>query len=264
MTRYAQSLVISILIGFILLYLPLSAFAQILPGDVSYGVAQIVDITDQEAQPAQIIGTSKTGFYVTKSEYDATIYGVIAQIPAITFIDRDDYESKHQVVTNGNALVQVTASNGPISEGDPITSSGKKGIGMKASRPGIIVGTALEAFNPDDLNRVGTINVKVEVRYFSYDQSNQSIFDVFKISLFTAANEQPPVFFKYFTAGLIVIGSILLGFYFFGKVAAKGVDALGRNPLASKMIQIGIIINVIITVATIASGLIIAIIILRL
>lgn len=244
--------------------MPLQVAAQIQPQDVSYGVAQIVEIKEEGVEPALIIGTSKSGFYLTKEEYDTNIYGVVAQIPAITFVDTDDYADKQQVITSGNAILTVTAANGPIQEGDPITSSGKKGIGMKAAKPGMIIGTALEAFNPDDLSRTGKINIKVEVRYFSYSETNDSILDVFKISLFTAANEQPPVFFKYFTSGLIVIGSTLLGFYFFGRVAAKGVDALGRNPMASRMIQFGIIINVIITVATIASGLIIAIIILRL
>jgi F0F1-type ATP synthase membrane subunit c/vacuolar-type H+-ATPase subunit K len=264
MARYAYRIFAYILFGLVVLSTPLQVVAQIQSKDVSYGVAQIVKIKGENIQPAMIVGTSKDGFYLTEKDFDENIYGVVAQIPAITFIDTDDYKNKHQVITSGNAILTVTASNGPIAEGDPITSSDKRGLGMKASRPGMIIGTALEAFNPDDLSRTGKINIKVEVRYFSYTETNESILDVFKISLFTAANEQPPVFFKYFTSGFIVIGSILLGFYYFGKVAAKGVDALGRNPMASRMIQFGIIINVIITVATIGSGLIIAIIILRL
>ncbi len=264
MVRFAYRKVFCILFIVALLIAPFSVFAQILPETVSYGVAQIVEIPDEDVAPALIVGTSKDGFYLPTKEYDENIYGVVAELPAITFIDTEDYAQQQQVVTTGNALLQVSTANGPIAEGDPITTSGVKGIGMKATSPGMVVGTAMEPFNSDDPNEIGKINIKVEVHFFSLDQINQSIFDVFKLSLFTAANEQPPVFFKYFTAGLVVIGSILLGFYFFGRVAAKGVDALGRNPLASRMIQLGIIINVVITVATIASGLIIAIIILRL
>jgi hypothetical protein len=63
-----------------------------------------------------------------------------------------------------------------------------------------------------------------------------SIFDLFQLSLMTVANEQPPVFFKYIIAGFVVIGSVMLGFYFFGQVASRGIDALGRNPLAGKMV----------------------------
>ncbi len=247
-----------------LLCAPFSVFAQILPETVSYGVAQIVEIEDEDVAAAMIVATSKDGFYLPIEEYDENLYGVVAELPAITFINTDDYAQKQQVITTGNALLQVSTANGPIAEGDPITTSGVKGVGMKATSPGMAVGIATEPFISEDPNEIGKISIKVQVHYHSIDTVNRSIFDIFKLSLFTAANEQPPVFFKYFTAGFVVIGSILLGFYFFGRVAAKGVDALGRNPLASRMIQVGIIINVVITVATIASGLIIAIIILRL
>lgn len=264
MIRFVNRGLSCIVSALIILLMPFAVSAQILPETVSYGVAQIVEIKDPQVSAAMIVSTSKDGFFLTTKEYDENIYGVVAELPAITFIDTDDYAQKQQVVTTGNALVQVSAENGPIQEGDPITSTTKKGIGMKATKPGMVVGTALENYNPQNKEEVGKINIKVEVRYFSFQAVNSSLLDVFKLSLFTAANEQPPIFFKYFTSGLVVIGSILLGFYFFGRVAAKGVDALGRNPLASKMIQLGIIINVIITIATIASGLIIAIIILRL
>jgi F0F1-type ATP synthase membrane subunit c/vacuolar-type H+-ATPase subunit K len=70
--------------------------------------------------------------------------------------------------------------------------------------------------------------------------------------------------FKYFIAALIVFASFFFGFYIFGRVAGKGVEALGRNPLASKMIEMGIVMNVVITVVIILSGLGLALVILRL
>ena len=232
--------------------------------EISYGVAQYVAIDDTNVKDAQIVTSSKQGFHISAKEYEESIYGVVAQKPAITFIDTPNNENKSQVVTSGTAVIIVTGQNGPIYKGDPITSSKTKGAGMKAKRPGVIIGTALENFVPKDTSTVGRINVRIDIRFFSMDVATSSFIDVFKLSMFSAANEQPPVFFKYFTAGFTIMGSILLGFYFFGRVAAKGIEALGRNPLASRMIQIGIMINVIITIATIVCGLIIAIVILRL
>jgi F0F1-type ATP synthase membrane subunit c/vacuolar-type H+-ATPase subunit K len=232
--------------------------------EISYGVAQYITIDDTNVQNGQLVTSSKSGFSISAKEYDENIYGVTAQKPAITFIETANNDNKQQVVTSGNAIVLVNGQNGPIFKGDPITSSKAKGVGMKAKRPGVIIGTALENYNPKDPTVAQKISVQVDIRFFSMDVATSSFIDVFKLSMFSAANEQPPVFFKYFTAGFTIMGSILLGFYFFGRVAAKGIEALGRNPLASRMIQVGIIINVIITIATIVCGLIIAIVILRL
>lgn len=232
--------------------------------EISYGVAQYVAIDDTDVKDGQIVTSSKQGFHISAKEYDDSIYGVVAKKPAITFIESGNNDNKQQVVTSGTAQLLVNGENGPIYKGDPITSSKVKGVGMKAKRPGVIIGTALENYNPSNPTSVDRVNIRIDVRFYSMDVATSSLIDVFKLSMFSAANEQPPVFFKYFTAGFTIMGSILLGFYFFGRVAAKGIEALGRNPLASRMIQIGIIINVIITIATIVCGLIIAIVILRL
>ncbi len=50
----------------------------------------------------------------------------------------------------------------------------------------------------------------------------------------------------------------------FGRTAAKGVEAMGRNPSASKIISLGIIFNVGIVVVIVLAGLSVAFMILRL
>lgn len=241
--------------------LPLPVFSQ----GVSYGVANFAPVNGDNILDGQIVTSSKEGFFISETPYDDAMVGVITTQPAISFIDSTDLTNKHPIISSGNAYVMVSAKNGSIKEGDPITTSDIKGIGMKATEPGNILGTALEDFNPANPETVDKINVKIDIRYYSFSKAAaESVFDLFKISLSHAATQQPPIFFKYFTAAFVVIGSVILGLYFFGRVATKGVEALGRNPLAAKIIEFGIIINVIITIATIASGLIIAIIILRL
>lgn len=263
MCQFGEIRKLSLLVLFVLtaFLMPASTFSQ----GVSYGVANFATVNGENIEDGKIVTSSKEGFFISETPYDDAMVGVITTQPAISFIDTTDITNKQPIISSGNAFVLVSAKNGAIKEGDPITTSDIKGVGMKATEPGNILGAALEDFNPSDPNSIEKINVKIDIRYYSFSKAAaESVFDLFKISLSHAATQQPPIFFKYFTAAFVVIGSVILGLYFFGRVATKGVEALGRNPLAAKIIEFGIIINVIITVATIASGLIIAIIILRL
>jgi F0F1-type ATP synthase membrane subunit c/vacuolar-type H+-ATPase subunit K len=76
--------------------------------------------------------------------------------------------------------------------------------------------------------------------------------------------DSPTPIFKYIVAALVVIVSFVLTFMTFGRTAAKGVEALGRNPAASGLINLGIIFNISISVAITLVGLIVAFLILRL
>jgi F0F1-type ATP synthase membrane subunit c/vacuolar-type H+-ATPase subunit K len=62
----------------------------------------------------------------------------------------------------------------------------------------------------------------------------------------------------------VVILSFILGFISFGRIANTGVEALGRNPLAGKMIQFGIFLNVLITISIVIAGFALAYFVLRL
>jgi F0F1-type ATP synthase membrane subunit c/vacuolar-type H+-ATPase subunit K len=42
---------------------------------------------------------------------------------------------------------------------------------------------------------------------------------------------------RYVAASVIVVAAAIAAFVYFGKVARSGVDAIGRNPLASKAIK---------------------------
>jgi hypothetical protein len=60
--------------------------------------------------------------------------------------------------------VKVSAENGPITIGDPITLSSQPGIGMKATTAGMIVGTALE---PLTASSSASIMVFVRSQYWA-------------------------------------------------------------------------------------------------
>lgn len=48
------------------------------------------------------------------------------------------------ILQNGIAYIKFDPSNGEVKVGDYITSSSKTGYGMKATKPGVVVGVALE------------------------------------------------------------------------------------------------------------------------
>lgn len=254
---------VTVVLVLLISFLSTTSYAPVLADEVSYSVANYVDISGRNIVDGYIISSIDSGFFVSNKPYDENVVGIVTTRPAISFVDSDT-KDKYPLVTSGKAYVLVSAKNGPIKAGDPIATSDVPGVGMKATKPGIIIGTALQEYKPTNPQTIQKIELAISIRYYGQNAGETSIFDLFKLSLVSAANEQPPVFFKYITAGFVVIGSVMLGFYFFGQVASRGIDALGRNPLAGRMIQFGIVLNVVITVVTIASGLIIAIIILRL
>jgi hypothetical protein len=78
--------------------------------------------------------------------YSPLLFGVIANSSRVG-LGVDNYETV-RVATAGRTLVYVSTENGPIKVGDPITSSTREGLGMKATRPGTIVGYAVQSYDP--------------------------------------------------------------------------------------------------------------------
>lgn len=231
-----------------------------------FGVATYVPISDKDVDDGDLISSSSKGFFLTRKAYDTTIAGVVALTPAVVFEITGGPGSgarRLPLVANGTAGVNVTLINGPIKKGDLLTSSIVPGVAMKASKSGYVLGTALEDFESKDPKVIKKIDVALGIRFLgSKPNVKTSLFDIFNLSAI-ATTEEPLVVFKYLIAALVVVLSFVLGFLAFGRVAALGVEALGRNPLAGKLIELGIVINVFITIAIIGSGLVVAFFILR-
>jgi F0F1-type ATP synthase membrane subunit c/vacuolar-type H+-ATPase subunit K len=59
---------------------------------------------------------------------------------------------------------------------------------------------------------------------------------------------------RYLLAALILLLSFVMGFAYFGRVSKTGIEAIGRNPLASRMIQLSIIMHIMITIVIVLIG----------
>ncbi|MCL9972056.1 MAG: DUF5011 domain-containing protein, partial [Candidatus Pacebacteria bacterium] len=111
--------------------------------------------------PGLILANSTTtSFGVRQSAgvYDADIMGVVATSPYMVL--GDETSATVRVGLVGRVPVIVSTENGPIKTGSRITSSSAKGVGMRAGRPGPIVGRALEAFDP--VNGGGICNAELK------------------------------------------------------------------------------------------------------
>ncbi len=226
----------------------------------AYGVANNVPILDRIVHDGDIISSSQKGYAISKIAYDPNMYGVIANNAAVIFVTQGEKET-YPVISSGKVMVNASESNGKIQKGDLITSSENAGVAIKTTQPGYVIGTALEDFDKNKNN--DKVLISMDVHYVSPGFNLQSgLADIFKLSAL-ATYESPLTVFKYMIAAFIVLLSFFFGFTLFGRIAGTGIEALGRNPLAGRIIQFGIVINVFITVAIIGAGLVLALFIIR-
>ena len=145
--------------------------------------------------------------------------GIVSTSPAIVFDDDaitfgktagTNFDPlKPYVALAGRVPAKVSAENGPIAPGDPITSSSTPGVAMKATQTGRIVGVTLEPFRcPDPRHQCrGTIMVFVNPTWY--------VAPVGKLHIEYAAESPLGTFFGEIGAtiknGLLVIRELAVG-----------------------------------------------------
>jgi len=250
---------ITILALFTILFFSLSStsFAQI----SSSGVAITSPVDDADAVDGDIICTYTDGNARCGEEYDAAIYGVIVDNPAASLTD-SEVENGRLIVTSGIAVVRVSTVSGNIAEGDFITSSTKPGVGMRADRNGYVVGKAIEAYENGDPDEIGQVQILVSVHpegKLTGTRGNllQFIREGISVPVFS-----PVESLRYLLAVLIIVISFTLGMIYFGRASRAGIEAVGRNPLAQKVIRFTVLMNIVLTIVIVLVGLGIAYLIL--
>jgi hypothetical protein len=218
----------------------------------SIGIATYMPVSGK-VEDGDIISSSDKGYFLSSKPYDAGLVGVVTSKPAIA-LKSETHKNGIPVVNVGTVIVKVTGTNGNIKKGDYITSSSKKGVGMKSTRSGYILGQAMEDLtfkNKDDVEfLVATLNL-----HFLQVGSpvNDSLWNIFALSEL-AAYEEPVRVFRYVISALVLVSSFGFGFLIFSRAINTGIQALGRNPLAARMIQLSILFNVVLVIIIIMSG----------
>lgn len=245
----------STLVVFFMLF-PDFAYSQI----DSTGVAQSISIEGEDIEDGNLICTKEGGLGLCEDEYLPSIYGVITDDPAIV-LDQS-LENQRFVVTSGIAKIRVSAVNGNITAGDLVTSSAVRGVAQKATRNGYVLGLALEAFESENPEDEGSILVALDIHpAISLGAPGVNLLEVLRSGLSSSLLE-PVASLRYILAAAIVLIAFVLAFVYFGRAASVGIEAIGRNPLARRTIQLSIILHIVLTIVIVAVGLFLAYLIL--
>lgn len=232
-------------------------------GAPTLGLANMVLVKDPNVQDGAILSSSDKGAVLSTAPYDPQVLGVVARDAGI-IVSNNDSGNTVPVISDGSVYVLVSTQQGPIRKDDILTTSTIPGVGVKALKSGYVLGYALEDYTNPDPKKIGKIAVNLSLHYYNSKPTLAgTLTDILKIAVLPTKSSPSPIF-KYIVAALVVLGSFVLGFLTFARTAAKGIEALGRNPAASAIIHLGIILNVIIVVFIILSGLGVAFLILRL
>lgn len=279
MTKAALKLglILYLLINFMILNL-----SQSLAQNSSIDLTYVYDLKDSQAVDGDIIISSPgSGLVRASLAYDPNIFGVDQVNPLMVYKRSDNTGTP--IARNGIAQINVTDFNGQIKNGDYVTSSQIPGKGQKATSSGYVIGVALADFNtaqaqtittnfqgPNSPSQVhlGQVPVAIRIEYaeLTNSRSFSRLLDSLNIA-FTQNTQNPEraiQFIKYIIAGITVLISVLISFFAFSRAIPKGIEAMGRNPLAERAILATIILNIMFTIVTIGLGLAAALVIIKL
>lgn len=255
--------ILIIAVSLLLIFLTGAVFRVQAATFTTSGIANYLPISDSNVQDGDIVSFSPQGYRLSHIPYDPLIVGVVTDHPAIS-LETNGPKKSYPVISSGQVDVLVSDANGAIKKGDAITTSSAPGVGMRATKSGFVIGAALKDFSPATPHAQGKIPVTLDSHYLAVKGSiNSSLFDILNLSTL-ATYEEPLQVFRYVIAAAVLLLSFVFGFFIFSRGVNKGIEALGRNPLAGRMIQLGIIFNTIITVVIVGAGIFIAYLVLRL
>lgn len=226
----------------------------------SSGIAMSVPV-EGEINDGDVVCLIGEKYQSCKDEYNPEMFGVVTDQPAAAFEISDD-DNLRLVMPSGIARVRVSTLKGTINEGDLVTSSTIPGVVVKLDRNGYALGNALESYSAENSDEIGTILVNVNIHPAAgLGGTKGNLVTVLREGL-SAPLFEPLASLRYILAALIILIAFTLGFVYFGRVAKSGVEAIGRNPLAGRLIQLSIFINILITIVIVLVGLGVAYIIL--
>jgi hypothetical protein len=126
----------------------------------------------EEVTPGTVVVIAKGGILQPSAkEYDTHVAGIVSTAPGFTLgMNESGNRGEVQIALAGRVPCKVDASNGPIREGDLLTTSNRPGYAMRADpvdiggveiyRPGTILGKALGTLE----SGTGTIEVLVTLQ----------------------------------------------------------------------------------------------------
>ena len=229
------------IVGFSLL-ISLTVTMPVFAQKSSFTVATSFEIAGSDIRRGMIVTNDGNMITISTKEYDPNMFGVITEKPAISLGQKEVDEQTYPVATSGKVPVIVTNANGIITEGDYVTSSDERGIAMKVTEPGRVLGIALEDMSADSQ---GHDLIMVSLNYENVSATSLSNLggggSQYNINMNGKDDKEEAISFlkyvKYISAGLIAVISFTGSIIYYIQISKKEIEALGRNPLASKIIH---------------------------
>lgn len=228
-------------------------------------LSRTYDISDAEAVNGDIITYQDGEFRRASEPFSKDLFGVLEEDSLLV----QQTGTGQPITTSGVAHVNVASSNGAIKTGDYITSSTTPGKGQLASKDGFVLGKALANLDGES----GQIPVEVQIINTS-DSTNKANLTsgagavLNTIDALLQKNLQTKEgsfkFIQYVLAAIVFIASITFAFFNFSRSIPKGIEAIGRNPLAKHSIQASIALNAFLSILITLAGVTATIVILRL
>jgi hypothetical protein len=116
----------------------------------AFDLAESYPTLDNDLQAGEVVALDpNNGGYVKRADkaYDGKLLGVVSTKPGFLLAGTKDKDVKTAAIALvGRVPVKVSLENGDITIGDPLTSASMPGYAMKATKPGMIIGHAMEDF----------------------------------------------------------------------------------------------------------------------
>jgi hypothetical protein len=241
-----------------------------------FNIAMTFQIDDKDAVDGDIMSLSEEKSTLTRSKKtgDEKMYGVLVLHPQMVYRTRPDIP----LARSGTAMVNVTTLGGPILVGDFITSSPLAGKGQKTRElSGYMIGVALANFGENDGTsltaegktvRSGQILAAIGIGPASpvLIRAAGGVMGIIRqivnaVFYNIGASKQLEKLLRLILAALVALLVIWISYRAFGRNITKGIEAIGRNPLARASIQAMIILNVILILIVSIGGIILALLI---
>jgi hypothetical protein len=273
--HYLLLVFVSLLILFIFHPFLHSIFAQEVKG---WGISNTYKISDSSAIEGDVMAIKdEDGTFIRASgQKDEHVFGVIVNTPVA--VVRSD-PSFFPIVREGDVIINVTTVNGPISPGDAIVVSPIPGKAQKTGEGGgDSIGTALSAFavgegTQETYNGTqiwsGTIQIALKVGSSKNEAVSSGGFvsqlqELLTIIINTLKKgEDVTRILRFLIAGLVAGITVWMSFTLFGRNISKGVEAIGRNPLAKLSIQSMIVVNIILIAIVTIGGVILTLVLIK-
>jgi F0F1-type ATP synthase membrane subunit c/vacuolar-type H+-ATPase subunit K len=180
------------------------------------------------------------------------LLGLVADKPLIAL---SDGRNQVQIVISGPAYALVSDLNGTIKAGDKIASSPIVGVGMKATEPGQVVGSAQTDFSKiktveqtitdksgkKHTTRIGSMQLQVNVSYFAGVSASQSalgsIMPPFFLQAANAIAGEPVSPLRVLIGMLALLFGFVISGIMLQSAVRSGMVSIGRNPLAKKAVR---------------------------